>query len=241
MAKADDRSDGRSIDYLTGLRPFNSQIVTTGLPNEVGLDGALAHVSDLSTYWTYSSIHYYRLTKSGTFGARVNSAHRFGTTAQQYQVEAYPVFSNKIYGAITLAYANQTQILFPSYQYRGELYFPLLPNYEMSLGQGGQFFPRLDNINIYLFTASLAKYMGDYYVWLRPYYFTPNTNLLCEVGVRKTFNDPNTFVSIRASTGRLPDIGDLPPFSSIVSARETAIGLNGQFPILYNIYLKPDI
>lgn len=233
--------EGRSIDYLTGLWPYNPQIGITDLANEVGIDGAVSHVSDLSAYWTYGSLHYYRLTKTGTYGGRVNTAHRFGTTALQYQAEAYPEFANGMYAALVLGYANQTQTLFPSYQYRGELYMPLASGYEASLGQGGQFFPRFSNINIYLFTGSLGKYMGNYFLWLRPYYFTPQSNLLCEIGLRRTFDDPNTYISIRASSGHLPDIGDLPPLSNLVTLSETAIGVSGQFPIGNNYYLKPDI
>jgi YaiO family outer membrane protein len=241
LANAEENTDGRAVDYLTGLWPYNPQIVRTGLSNEVGLDAALSHVSDLSTYWTYDSLHYYRLTKNGTYGARVNSAHRFSETALQYQAEAYPVFANGMYAAATLAYANQTQTLFASYQYRGELYSPLGSGYEISLGQGGQFFPRLEHINIYLFTGSIGKYIGNYYMWFRPYYFTPQSNLLCEVGLRKTFNDPNAYISVRASSGKLPDIGDLPPISNLVTLSESAIGLSGQIPLPKNFYLKPDI
>ena len=236
-----ERSLVRSVDYFAWIRPYNQLLVKSNLANEVGVDGALSYVSDLASYWSYSSLHYYRLTDRGTFGGRINSARRFSTTAVQYQAEAYPVFSNGVYAAFNLAYANTSQTLFASYQYRAEGYFPLPYNYEYSLGQGGQFFPRFSDKRIYLFTGSIGKYIGDYFVWARPYYYTPQSNFLYEVGLRRTFVDPNQFVSVRLNTGHLPDIGDLPPLDNIITVSQTAIAVGGQLPLRNNFFVKADV
>jgi YaiO family outer membrane protein len=218
-----------------------SQVGSNGLSNELGIDGALSRVSDLSTYWKYSSLHYYRLTDKGTFGGRVNIANRFGTTALQYQAEAYPVLSNGAYAALSLAYANTTQTLFASYQYRVEGYFPLPRNFEFSLGQGGQLFPRFENDKIFLFTGSVGKYINNYFVWFRPIYYTPVKDLLYEIGVRRTFDDPNMYVAVKALAGHLPDIGDLPPLSSVITLSEKALEITGQFPLTNNYFLQADV
>jgi len=231
----------RSINYFAGIKPYSQLLVKDDLANEVGVDGALSYVSDLATYWTYSSLHYYRLTNKGTFGGRINSAHRFGSTAVQYQAEAYPVLYKGAYAALSIAYANSTQTLFASYQYRVEGYFPLPQNYEFSLGQGGQRFPRFGNQNIFLYTGSLGKYIGEYFVWARPFYYTPQSNFMYEVGLRRLFTDPNKYVSIRASSGHLPDIGDLPPLDNMITVSQSAIALGGQLPLKNNFFAKTDV
>lgn len=231
----------RSMYYMTSIRPYQPVTYSSILANEVGVDGAVSYVSDLEAYWKYSSLHYYRNNQYGTFGGRINAANRFGTSALQYQAEAYPILFAGSYAALSLAYANTTQTLFPSYQYRAEGYFPLLKSYEFSLGQGGQMFPRFDNEKIFLYTGSLGKYMGNYFMWYRPYYFTPKSALLSEIGLRRSFEDPDTYVSARATLGHLPDIGDLPPNSNLVILSQNSLGLNAQFPLGCHVYGKADV
>lgn len=222
--------------YPTGIKPFVPNI--EGPHNEVGFDEAVSYVSDLSAYWAYSSLHYYRLSTKGNFGARVNSATRFDTTAVQYEIDAYPTLSKDAYAALNFAYANQSQILFASYQYRAEGYFTLPQQFELSLGQAGQIYPQFGDKKIFLYTGSFGKNFGNYFLWIRPYYYTPESNQFYEIGIRKTFSDPNNYVTLRINAGHLPDIGDLPPLDNLITLRQEGIALGGQLSLKYGIFLK---
>lgn len=203
--------------------------------NELGFDQDEAYVSDLSSYWSYSSLHYYRFTNTGTYGARVNYAHRYGTTGEQYQLEAYPKLSENISLAVTAALANHTQILFPTNQSSLEGYFALPKNFEASIGP--RYLKSL-GVSIYTWTGSIGKYQGDYFVWFRPYHYTPQSTEFYEVGVRRYFSDKNTYIGLRIGAGKMPDIGDVAPLNQIVILNMKSIALGGQVPITKTFFVK---
>lgn len=206
--------------------------------NEIGFDQDMAHVSDLNAYWQYNSLHYYRLTDVGNFGGRINYAHRYGTTGKQFQIELFPQFSDHIYANLILGYANTTQILFPNLQYRIDGYYNTTHGVELSLGQGGQKYLRFSNQKIFLYTGSLGKYQGNFYVWFRPYHYTPKSTEYYEVGVRRYFSDANNYVGAVIGAGKLPDIGDLPPIDQMIVINQKGIGINSQFSLSKSFFIK---
>lgn len=208
------------------------------LNNELGFDEDIAYISDLASYWKYSSLHYYRYTKSGIYGARVNYANRYSTNAAQYVLEAYPILFRGAYAAINLGYANSTQISFPSFQYGIEAYFNVKNGIEYSLGQGEKKFTRFSNQKIYTYTASIGKYINNYFIWFRPSYFQPRSTYFFEVGLKREFSDPHAYILFKLATGRLPDIGDFPPFSQMIVINQQSINIDGQIPLKKTLFLK---
>ena len=228
----------RTIEYPEVLAPNifeNNEFV---MSHQFGFDQAFSYVSDLESYWTYSSLYYYGTTARATLGARVNSSHRYSTTAVQYELQAYPKLFYGSYAAIDFSYANQSQTLFPGYQYRVEGYFNLWRQMEFSIGQGGSFFPQFSGNRFFMYTASLGKYSGNYFFWVRPYYYTPLSNQLYEIGIRKTFNDPNSYLSLVANVGHMPDIGNLPPLDNLITMQQKGVALSGQVPFNQYLFLK---
>lgn len=236
------------LDQILALQPKNEQalllktkiekLLLTQPRNELGINDDEAYVSDVNGYWQYTSLHYYRFTQYGTFGARVNYAKRFGTTGEQYQLEGYPIFPtipHLRYIYLSGAYANSTQILLPNWQYNVEPYVNIAKNIDASLGAYGL---HSIGVNIYTYTASLAWYTGNNYLWFRPYHYIPKSSDLFEIGIRHYFSENNTFISIKAATGHAPDILDLAPLNQIVVLAQNLIALNGQFPIAKNVYLQ---
>jgi YaiO family outer membrane protein len=237
-----------ALDQIAILQPGNEEalklrikiekIILSQPRNELGLNVDEAYVSDVGGYWTYSTLHYYRFTQRGTFGARINYAKRYGTTGEQYQLEAYPTFPSVPYLQyirLSAAYANFTQILFPNYQYAIEPYFNLPKNFEFSLGFSGL---RSIGVNIYTYTGSLAYYWGNNYLWFRPYHYTPKSSDFFELGVRHYFEDKNTFISVKGGIGKAPDILDLAPLNQIIVLDQNLIAINGQFAMQKNLYLQ---
>ncbi len=116
-----------------------------------------------------------------------------------------------------------------------EPYFTLPKNFELSLGAWGL---RSLGVNIYTYTGSLAYYLGNNYLWFRPYHYIPNSSNFYEVGIRHYFEDKNTFVSLKAGAGKAPDILDLAPLNQIVVLNQKLIALSGQFAVHKNVYLQ---
>ncbi|MEN9449470.1 MAG: hypothetical protein RJA83_84 [Pseudomonadota bacterium] len=209
--------------------------------NEIGFDLDEAYVSDLSTYWNYSSIHYYRLTDGGKFGGHVNHANRYGSSGTQYQLEAYPKLSKNAYAELSLGYADTGQIIFPTLQYNLEGYIDTANNLEFSLGQGGKHFAQFSNQNILSYTGTIGKNIGSSFIWFRPTYFTPKKTWFYQVGLRKYFSDPNNYMSVVAAIGRIPDLGDVPPFDQMIIISQKGIGIVGQVSLSKSIFLKGGI
>ena len=244
----------RSIDasgYPTGISPglelLIDQKLASKLPdeakqavprNEIGVDVNEAYVNDLTAYWNYSSMHYYRLTDGGKFGGHFNYAKRYGTTGKQFQLEAYPKFSKNIYGTFSFSYANQTQYLYPNLQYIVEGYIDVAHGLEFSLGQSAQKFIRFNNQKIFNYTGTIGKYFGDSFAWLRPHYYTPVGTQFYEVGIRHYFSDTDNYISFIVGAGRLPDIGDLPPLDQMIIISQRAISMSGQFALTKTVFIQ---
>jgi len=212
--------------------------------NELGFDQDEAYVSDIGGYWSYSSLHYYRFTNAGIFGARVNYANRYGIGGEQYQLEAYPklfknfYFIKDSYLSLTGAISNTSQRVYPHYQYLIEPYFSFPCGFEASIGQR---FLRTFDVNVYTYTASIGKNIGSNFVWFRPYHYTPKSVDFFEVGIRHYFDADDTYAALKAGAGKMPDIGDVPPLNQIIILKTQLITLDGQMPIRKNIFLKAGV
>jgi YaiO family outer membrane protein len=206
--------------------------------NELGFDLDEAYVSDLASYWNYSSIHYYRLNDNGKFGGHINYAHRYGTTGKQFLLEAYPQLSKNIFATINLGYANTVQTLFPNIQYLLEGYIDVDHGFEFSLGQGGEKFIDFSNQTIFNYTGTIGKYIGNSFVWFRPHHYTPKNTEFYELGIRQYFSDINNYIAFIVGAGKLPDIGDLPPSDQMIVINQKGLGINGQFSLTKTVFLK---
>jgi YaiO family outer membrane protein len=208
--------------------------------NELGYDQDEAYVSDVGGYWTYSSLHYYRLTRYGNFGGRINFAKRNGTTGLQYVVEAYPRITKNIYATILVGYANHTQILYPQYQHIIEPYISLPHGIELSLGHR---MIRSQGTKVYTYTTSIGKsivgkMIGSNFAWFRLYHYTPKSTDFYEFGARHFFDNENNFISLKTGFGKAPDIGDLPPLNQIIILSTHTVSVDGQREIAKNVFLK---
>lgn len=207
--------------------------------NEIGMDWDESYISDLKDFWIYSSVHYYHKTDNGKYGAHLYYANRNGSGEEQLQIEAYPQLTNKIAGSFTFALAKTQQVLFPAYQYNLEAYFDIADGFGISVGQGGQRFVSLSNQKIYSYTGSMNQYIGKYFFWFRPYYYTPVDTMLYVAGARRYFSDENNYLNFRIGAGRIPDIGDVPPLDQmIIVNQKIGVGLDGQVSLNKNLFLK---
>ena len=102
---------------LLRISKILEQPPSVGPKNEFGYDQDEAYVSDLKAYWSFSSLHYYRFTQAGIFGARVNYANKYAIAGEQYQLEAYPkIFPESLPGSyinLVFGLSNTSQQVYP--------------------------------------------------------------------------------------------------------------------------------
>lgn len=220
-----------SQNYYSSPKPFKKMVAEETGPwrNQIGVSQEEDYVNDLESYWSFSSLYYYRRTDRGIVGARVNYANKYNIGGEQYQIEAYPVLTPNIYTALTVAISNTSQQVYPKYQYLIEPYFNLPYGFEVSVGQR---FVRSFDTNIYTYTGSIGKNIGQYFIWFRPYHYTPKSSDYFEAGIKRYFEClDNTYVSFKMGMGRAPDIGDVPPLNQITNISTKMIGIDGQFHV----------
>lgn len=151
-----------------------------------------------------STVSYTRKTKFGSIIPRVNYANRFNTTGVQYEIDAYPKFSNKVY--LYTNYGFSEAQIFPKHRAGAELYVNLPKAMEVSLGARYLNFVTSD---VYIYTASFGLYSGNYFFSLRPY-ITPSEggalNVSGNLLARKYLKDKNNFVGANFSYGYTSDV-----------------------------------
>ena len=137
----------------------------------------------------------------GTYIGRVNYARRFDTDGAQAEFDAYPRFSEKLYGFVNIGYSGAD--IFPTWRSGAEL-FAALPNaWETSAGYRQL---RFGGPPVTLLTGSLGKYFGNSWISARPYVRVKENGTSASIGLtgRRYFADADNYVGARVSAGSSP-------------------------------------
>jgi len=152
--------------------------------------------------WQLTAFSYGRKTKLGSVIARVNMAQRFGDTGFQYELDAYPKISENNY--LYLNYGFSKSSVFPENRFGVELYHNFPKSFEGSIGMRQLYF---SSSNVSIFTATLGKYVSNYWISLRSY-VTPGsdgTSVSGQLQARRYFSDPENYIGLRLGYGVSPD------------------------------------
>lgn len=152
--------------------------------------------------WQIVALSYGRKTKLGTVIARVNMAKRFGDTGFQYEMDAYPKISENNYGYLNYGFSQST--VFPENRIGAEWYHNFPKSFEGSVGIRTLFFSSSD---VTIYTATLGKYISNYWISLRSY-VTPGstgTSVSGQLQMRRYFSDPENYIGLRLGYGVSPD------------------------------------
>lgn len=152
--------------------------------------------------WQLLAFSYGRKTKLGTVIGRANYAKRFGETGLQLEMDAYPKISENNYGYLNYGFSDNA--LFPKNRYGAEWYHNFPRAFEGSLG-----IRLLDfsSSTVDIYTATLGKYIGNYWISLRSF-VTPDsdgTSVSGSVSVRRYFSDAENYIGLKAGYGISPD------------------------------------
>jgi YaiO family outer membrane protein len=173
----------------------------------------------------YSSLEFKRETKFGSLIPRINFANRFQTNGIQYELDAYPKFSEKFYAYTNYAFSDSE--VFPNHRAGAELYANLPKSMEVSAGVRYMDF-RVTQVN--LITASVGVYKGNYYLSARPYINPAKDRPVGISGTllgRKYLKDGENYFGIMAGYGFNPDVRQLR--SGNILLAETILYLESQF------------
>ena len=151
--------------------------------------------------WRLSSVAIARRTTSGTFIARVNYANRFATDGVQVEADAYPRLNDKVYLYLNAGYSSAA--IFPEWRSGGEAFVSLPGAWEASAGFRQL---RFGGVPVTLFTGAVGKYIGNYWLSLRPYLHSKDGGLSASAGLtaRRYFEDGDHWVGASASYGSSP-------------------------------------
>ena len=158
------------------------------------------HLDDATDPWQYGSLEAGVRRAQLTTIARLNLASRFDNSGHQIEVDLYPARAGLGYAYLSGAWSEG--VPFPDLRLAAELFATLPRSYEASAGViymdfGG------DDISILI--ASISRYMGNYWVALRPSYTTAGSELAANLTARRYLRTPGEFVTARLFAGSTPE------------------------------------
>ena len=151
--------------------------------------------------WQIAALSLANRGARGTFIGRVNFASRFDHKGAQWELDAYPRLSEKVYAFLNIGYSGAA--IFPEWRSGGELFVALPNAWETSAGYRQL---RFDGVPITLVTGSLGKYVGNSWISARPYVRVKDDGVSASVGLtgRRYFADADNYLGARVSVGSSP-------------------------------------
>ncbi len=188
----------------TEIRAMSAQLRETVGGNRIGASYDYSYFDrQFKDPWHIASIEYSRLTKLGSISARLNYANRFKSSGLQYEVEAYPNLSRRLYSYVSFAYSNDVGV-FPNYRGGFSLYSSLPKSFE---GEVGFRYLKFSGDPTWIYTAALGKYYKSWLFTARTY-LTPGTSNISHsynLGARYYYGGAFDFVGLVLGTGISPD------------------------------------
>lgn len=201
----------KTLENFVGEYPYSSGIIKK--LKEYRLDLMKNKIRILNTVdffdsefnrdpWNITSLSYARKMKLGTVISRLNWSNRYEKNGFQYELDAYPIINENNYGYLNYGFSNS--ILFPHNRLGLELYHNFPRSFEGSVGMRVLFY---DKTSTDIYTATLGKYLGKYWLSARAY-VTPSENENSVSGMltmRRYFSDPENYLGLQLGYGVTPD------------------------------------
>ncbi len=188
--------------------------------------------------WHLVSTEYIRQVKKTSLIARVNYAHRFGTSAVQAEAEAYPVLSRKVYAYLNIGF-SPGKMLFPGFRSGMSLYFSLPAAFEVEAGARYLYFDE----PIYIYTASIGKYYKQYWFNASAFLSPQNSNIAASWFLKSRYylNDKD-FIMLLLGSGLSPDNRvDNTLFNTFLKSRKAELSFRRSIQKHYTLFLSAGI
>lgn len=180
------------IQNLQRLRRTNAVGVTYDYDNFQG---------DLTPWNTFSFYGRTRTNLTGALIARVTQAYRFDSQGTLFEIDAYPSLGKNMYAYINIGGSGAS--FFPKIRFGTSIYYSLEKAWEVEAGYRYLGFGEATHI----FTGSLGKYVGNWWLNLRANVIPDNRNVSTSANfqARYYFKTAEDFFSIQLSSGVSPD------------------------------------
>lgn len=213
----------REILHILELNPGNkearkllSEVKNARILNKISVQYSLEYYNEpWIRKWNLMNLEYSRQTRLGAVAARMylgdvvlDGESLFEkNTAMQYELEAYPVISEKNYAYLNYGYSPGD--LFPEHRVGAELYQKLLNTFEISAGFRYLQFRTAENLknDVFIYTGTVGKYFQNYWFSFRPYLNSGSNGLSQSyyLTVRRYLSIKDNFVSLELGSGNSPD------------------------------------
>lgn len=136
-------------------------------PNRVGVTYSFTTFDEELAEWHEAAVHYRRAFSWGFLMPRVRWAERFRIDGAQAELDAYPFLGEGRYAYLNVGYSDD--VIFPEWRLGAEVYTALPRAWEAS---GGVRWMDFRTVEVLLFTGSVAKYAGNWWIAARPWLAT---------------------------------------------------------------------
>ena len=199
---------GENINRVLNLNPSHKKALSmqnlieiAGNKNSISLNHNLKIFDTKFDSWNLTSFDLSRKFSFGSLILRLNYASRFNKEGYQFETDGYLRLLDGIYSYINFGYSPTN--LFPGFRFGIEPYFKLPFSMEISVGYRYLVF---GDKHVNLFTGHLGKYVGNYWISVRPF-ISPKTNSTGVSGIviiRRYFSDSDNFISLQGGIGFAP-------------------------------------
>lgn len=157
---------------------------------------------DLTPWNTFSFYARTRTKFTGTLIGRVTQSSRFDSNGTLFELDAYPSLGKKAYAYVNVGGSSAS--FFPNFRFGTSIYFSLPKAWEI---EGGFRYLQFSETT-YIYTASLGKYVGNWWFNLRSNLIPGTGNSLgtsANFQARYYFKTGEDYFSLQLSSGVSPD------------------------------------
>ena len=157
---------------------------------------------DLTPWNTFSVYARTRTKLTGTLIGRVTQSSRFEDNGTLFELDAYPSLGKKAYAYLNVGGSSAS--FFPDFRFGASVYYNLPKAWEI---EGGFRYLKFADAT-YIYTASLGKYVGNWWFNLRSNLIPGTGNSLgtsANLQARYYFKTGEDFFSLQLSSGVSPD------------------------------------
>ncbi|HEY5511576.1 MAG TPA: YaiO family outer membrane beta-barrel protein [Prolixibacteraceae bacterium] len=199
-----DPTDKKAVDLLLSIKE-NKMI------NQLKLNYWADYFSDQDSWQFFSAALGRKTARFGTVILRYNNAERFSKVGHQLEIDAYPTLAKSVYLYFNTGISNATN--FPISRLTLEPYFKLPKGFEFSAGIRYMNFDKtrlvaIDSNKVIIYTGTIGKYIGSYWISVRPYFISGNKAWSKSVNLtfRRYLDDADSYLSLVLGSGISPDV-----------------------------------
>lgn len=196
----------RNNDLTNGQQYSLLQLTNLVIKNALQVTGQYIHFSEdypRNDAWYALSAEYQRNFSRLALIGRITYSDRSYNSGSLYEVEAYPVFSENVYGFLNFGFSKGS--IFPDYRISSSVFYNFATSFEAEMGFRSLFY----NDNSYLTgIAGLTAYTGRFYLNARTFVGPRRLDQLIQnyqFNVRYYLSTPENYLFGRIGSGISPD------------------------------------